>query len=98
MLDPLRPIFTDRVGDSEQRSPIESELAALLGDHTVESKLDREFAIELAELETALIRDRVNRDSIDAMIDYRRSQFVAWRREHLAELRDWLAECNRKLH
>jgi hypothetical protein len=61
-------------------------------------KLDRGFAIEMAQLEAELIRDGVNRDSIDGLLEYRRGQFVIWRAQELTELRDWLLDYNRKLH
>jgi hypothetical protein len=44
--------------------------------------IDRGFASEMVLLEAELIRDGVNRDSIDALLEYRRAQFAAWRREH----------------
>jgi len=44
--------------------------------------IDRGFASEMVLLEAELIRDGVNRDSIDALLEYRREQFAAWRREH----------------
>ena len=44
--------------------------------------IDRGFACEMVLLEAELIRDGVCRDSIDALISYRREQFAAWRREH----------------
>jgi len=56
-------------------------------------KLDCKFAIEIARLEIALIDNGVSCDLIDETIEYRRAEFVAWRCEHLAELRSWLAEC-----
>ena len=43
---------------------------------------NRGFACEMVLLEAELIRDGVNRDSIDALLEYRREQFAAWRREH----------------
>jgi hypothetical protein len=61
-------------------------------------RLNCEFLVEMVQLRTDLIRDGVDRDAINATIQYRRAEFLIWRREHLAELRDWLAECNRQLH
>jgi hypothetical protein len=61
-------------------------------------KIDCSFAIEMARLETALIGDGVNRDEIDAMLNYWRAEFAEWLSEYLAELREWLAECDRRLH
>ena len=61
-------------------------------------RLDREFAFEMAELETDLIRGGVARYAIEGLLEHERAEFVAWRREHLAELRDWILDCNRKLH
>ena len=61
-------------------------------------RLDREFAFEMAELETDLVRGGVARCDIEGLLEHERAEFVAWRREHLAELCSWLAECNRKLH
>ena len=43
---------------------------------------NRGFACEMVLLEAELIRDGVNRDSIDALLEYRREQCAAWRREH----------------
>jgi len=61
-------------------------------------RLDREFTFEMAELESDLIRDGLNRDYIAGIVAHERAGFAAWRREHLDELRDWLVECNRCLH
>jgi hypothetical protein len=44
--------------------------------------IDRGFACEMALLEAELIRDGVSQDGIDALIEHRREQFAAWRREH----------------
>ena len=62
-------------------------------------KLERSFALAMAYLEIVLINDGVNRDTVDAMLEYRRTEFEVWGREDLlSELRSWLVECNRKLH
>jgi hypothetical protein len=50
--------------------------------HNLFIAIDRGFACEMTVLESELIRDGMNRDSIDALIKYRREQFAAWRREH----------------
>ena len=44
--------------------------------------IDRGFDCEMTLLEAELLRDGVSRDSIDALIEYRREQFAAWRRDH----------------
>jgi hypothetical protein len=40
----------------------------------VERRLDPDFATELAQLERALVRDGVNRDSIDAMLEHENAE------------------------
>jgi hypothetical protein len=60
--------------------------------------LDRGFAIEMEELEAELVRDGVNRDSIAGLLEHKRDRFLLWRAQELTELRDWLMDCNRKLH
>jgi len=62
------------------------------------STLDRAHAIEMEQLEAELVRDNVCRDSIDGLLEHRREQFVLWRAQELTELRDWLMDCDRKLH
>ena len=52
----------------------------------VERRLDSDFATELAQLERALVRDGVNRDSIDAMLEHERNSYLARRSEQLDEL------------
>ena len=49
-------------------------------------------------LEAELIRDGVSRDRIDALLKKHCEDFLIWRAEGLSELRDWLVDCNRKLH
>ena len=55
--------------------------------------IDCGFASEMVLLEAELIRDGVCRDSIDALLEYRRAQFAAWRREH-----SLLRSCGHTLH
>jgi hypothetical protein len=43
--------------------------------------IDRGFASEMVLLEAELIRDGVSADSREALLEYRREQFAAWRRE-----------------
>jgi hypothetical protein len=50
--------------------------------HNLFIAIDRGFDCEMVLLEAELIRDGVNRDSIDALLEYRREQFAAWRQEH----------------
>jgi hypothetical protein len=60
--------------------------------------IDRGFASEMVLLEAELIRDGVSRDRIDALLKKHCEDFLIWRAEGLSELRDWLVDCNRKLH
>jgi hypothetical protein len=64
----------------------------------ISRRFDTMLVFEIVLIEADLIRAGVSRESIDALLEDHREEFAAWRSEHLAELRVWLADCNRRLH
>jgi len=64
----------------------------------VQRRVDLILAFELAQLESELIDDGLGGAEIDALLEDRREEFAEWRAGGLTELRDWLVDCNRKLH
>ena len=64
----------------------------------VQRRFDQMQVLVVALVEADSIRDGVSRDTIDDYLEERREEFAEWRAEALIELRDWLIDCNRKLH
>jgi hypothetical protein len=78
-----------------------SELTKLPIDTAVaiaKHKLDCSFALELEHDRERMLEDGLGFDTIDALIDEQIVQYLAWRDDHLAELRARLAPRDRRLH
>jgi hypothetical protein len=52
--------------------------------------LDRDFACRAQQLAIALASNGIARDQIEGMLEFEREKFLHDRKEHLAELNDWL--------
>ena len=62
----------------------------------VQRMLDHWFEIELVAQKAAMIRDGLY--DVEGRLDCQIKYYLADRAEYLDELRDWLIDCNRKLH
>lgn len=65
---------------------------------TVQRRLDRCFAVVLAQQERAMIRDGMNRDFVADRLNCQIEYYLADRAEHLDLVQAWLLACDRRLH
>jgi hypothetical protein len=77
---------------ADTKLPIETRLA--IAKH----KMDAAFALELEHDRERMLMDGVEFDTIDALIDEQIVQYLACRKEHLAELRCQLVRRDKRFH